>query len=135
MSHKRLVELGAFAQTPTKRKIEWTKDDGEVVSFDCWIKGMPFGEAEKLWKVDPDSPDRSVSAMIISRQVCFDEKGADMLTYEDAFQLRPSFAYALMQSVSEVNGNGKKSQPPTNSGMSSSLPESAAEASPKPKQP
>lgn len=108
MSHKRLMELGAFAQTPTKKRIEWTKDDGESVNFDCWVKGIQFGEAEKLWKVDPDNPDRSVSAMMISRQICFDEAGKELLSYDDAYQLKPSFAYALMKAISEVNGSEKK---------------------------
>lgn len=133
MSRTDLEALGAFVtEQPIRREVQWVREDGETVSFNCWVRQIPFGEAEKLLQIDDQDQERSAYAVLISRTICLDETGKVRMDYKDAYRLKPSFAQALMDAINQVYNLAKKSRPPMSSGTSSSSPASAGEPSQKP---
>lgn len=101
-----LEALGAFvAAAPVKRTVKWKRSaalDGEnkEVEFDTWVLPLSFGLLDSLNApgVDPQSQ----KAVLISRAIT-DEKGKTVMTYEQAYQLKPTLAYALYAAIAEVN--------------------------------
>lgn len=69
-----------------------------------FVKRQSFGSIERLFLSDED--DRSKSAAYIAATVLLGDKGAEPMSYEDAYQLEPSLAGVLIKAVNEVNGTG-----------------------------
>lgn len=106
---------------PVPKEVTWkhTNDEGVEVedTFTVFIKRQSFGTIEQLFTAEGD---RSKSAAYISQTVRLGEKGKDAISYDDAFQLDPGLAGALINAINEVNGTGrtepKNSPPPMSSG-------------------
>lgn len=82
---------------------EWvpTYGDGKVHKFNARVKQICFGDIERLRRnpVDPENPDRSTNAVLISESVLLGEKGDERMSYEDAFKLKPSLAQAFLEAI------------------------------------
>lgn len=139
MDLKQLKARGGFVSAePVKKSVKWKHEDGGVEvedDFEIYVVRQSFGSVEKLLT---GLDDRSKSASFISACVRFlvgseeaqayevqrrDDPGLpvrmeflEAMSYEDAYQLEPSLAGALVRAINEVNGEQKNSQPPMKSG-------------------
>lgn len=95
---------GVVSAALVKRPVEWKHEvDGKEMTekFTVFVRRISFGAVERA--NEEDSP----SCALISRCVCLGEKGEEALSYEDAFQLEPGLAAALVEAVMSVNNLGK----------------------------
>lgn len=149
MDLKQLKARGGFVSTePVKKSVEWAHIDENGTDieekFEVYVVRQSFGSVEKLLT---NLTDRSKTASFISACVRFlvstDEAKAyeakrrddpslpvrmeflESMSYEDAYQLEPSLAGALVKAINDVNGEQKNSRPPMNSGTKSPLPSAA----------
>lgn len=99
---------GFVALAPVAKEVSWTHKDenGEEVTdkFTIFVKRQSFGAIESIWA---SGEDRSKSANYISQSVRLGDKGKDVMSYDDAFQLDPSLAGVLIAAINEVNGTGR----------------------------
>ena len=105
MSRALLQQVGAFAPPPVPKKFEWTNDAGETLEFEFFVRHVAFGDIDGSMAKEGD--ERSMAALWLSKTVCFDPEGKDGLSYADAYALKPSFAKALSDAVSEVYAEKK----------------------------
>ena len=132
MNIQDLMQSGGFVDTaPVRKDIEWIGGDGQKSQGHLWIVRQSFGALEGFsGKADPD---RSQGAKMISLSVRLgDTEPQEQLSYEQAYNLLPTLAWAMIVAINEVNVP-KNSQPPTSSSMSLSSPASAAGQLRKPK--
>jgi hypothetical protein len=102
-----LQKIGGFVPSePVKVKVDWNPPEGEPVSFDVHVRKLSAGALERLW-VDTRT-DQSSSATMISTAVLLGDKADQRLTYDQAFQLEPSLATALLEAVDQVNPRKKR---------------------------
>lgn len=114
MDLKTLQQQGGFIDgAPFKEPVTWRRADGDEVKFDVHVVRQPFGVVDEVLKT---SDGRSQSARMISNCIRLGDKAQDSLTYEQAFALDPTLAFALIGAINRVNA--KKSTPPTSSGVS-----------------
>lgn len=120
---------GIISREPIKKTLTWThkNDAGEEVSdsFEVYIVKQSFGSLADLYK----ETSREQLAVAISKALLLEnDKGKlELMKYDDAYQLDPSLAHVILDGIREVNGGeAKNSQPPTNSSVNSSSPESVA---------
>lgn len=93
MDFKDLAKLGAFITTETVEvPVEW-----EGHSMQAHFRRLSFGDYEALSAV-PEG--RSHSATIISKTLFLPDV-ARLMTYEEAYQLDPKFAQALVKAMTE----------------------------------
>lgn len=110
MNLDELISRGAIVpSTPVPTEVTWprSEEDGGDVTFIVHIKRRSYGVMERVFKTDPENPDRSINAQFISESVLFGDGGSEQMSYEQAFQLEPSLATVLMKAVREVNGLGR----------------------------
>lgn len=103
MNLAELTAKGAFVEAaPVKTSVTWTRDnaEGEEVSdtFDVWIRRRSFGTLERVAMLGED---RSKSAKMLSECVLLGD-AQEAITYEQAYQLDPGLAFALVEAVREV---------------------------------
>lgn len=102
-----LNSAGAFVATaPVKRTITFTLDDGEERSGDIHVKRLSIGDHEKLFLGAPDKESRT--ALLISEVITLGEDGTEKISFQQAYQLHPSIAGAMIQQFNEVNSGAKK---------------------------
>ncbi|WP_295460503.1 phage tail assembly chaperone family protein, TAC [uncultured Pseudomonas sp.] len=117
MKLKELKAAGAFVEAaPVKKPIKWPHldENGDPVTdeFTVLVKRQSFAVIENLYSPDAgegeaDVAKRSRNAKLISECVLLGEKGEEQIPYEDARNLEPNLAFALLNAVHEVNGLGK----------------------------
>ena len=101
-----LEALGAFVSArPVRRQVTWKQSEAldgahKEVTVDAWILPLSFGLIDTLSVPGVDA--QSQKAVLISRAVV-DENGKSVLTYEQAYRLKPSLAIALYAAIAEVN--------------------------------
>ncbi|MDA8485166.1 phage tail assembly chaperone family protein, TAC [Pseudomonas resinovorans] len=115
MNLNELKEKGGIVDAAlVKKPVTWTRiaEDGqsETLSFDVFIKRLSFGVMERVMKVDPSDPERSLTAALIAEGVRFGDSGEEEISYVDAFQLQPGLARVLSIAVKEVNRAGDPSK-------------------------
>lgn len=103
MNLAQLQAAGAFVEAaPVKTPVTWTRQNatGEEVSdtFDVWVRRRSFGTMERVAMLGED---RSKSAKMLSECILLGEE-QEALSYEQAYQLDPSLAFALVQAVKDV---------------------------------
>lgn len=87
---------------PVTREVTWEHDDpttGEKVTdkFTVEILRHSYGTMERLYMIGED---RSKGAAMIAECVRF---GGEAMSYEDAYQLHPGLATALLTAITEAN--------------------------------
>lgn len=119
MKLKDLKAAGAFVEAaPVKKTIQWDRGqlDAEekpvIDEFTVLVKRQSFGVIEKLYAPAEGEDEvavakRSRNAKLISECVLLGEQGDEQIPYEDALNLEPNLAFALLNAVHEVNGIGK----------------------------
>ena len=108
MDLNQLREKGGFVSlTPVSQEVSWTRPspEGEDVTdtFTVRIKKFSAGAIERLWADSGKAKDQSSSAYLISKAVFLGDEGEQMLGYDDAFQLDPTLAEALIETIDKVN--------------------------------
>lgn len=96
---------GIIAAAPVKKSVTWEREGADPMTFDVHVRRLSFGTLERLLVADAD--DRSRSAAYLSATVLLGDGGDEPLSYEDAFQLDPSLATALITAAREVNRTGE----------------------------
>lgn len=95
-----------------KKSVEWTHLDeaGKVVtdSFDVFVRRLGYGVMERAMRPDPNDPERSLTAALISEAILLGEQADEPISYRDAFQLQPSLAKVLAVAIREVNEPSKE---------------------------
>jgi hypothetical protein len=90
---KELAKLGAFIDTQTVEvPVEW-----EGNHMTAHFRRLSFGDYEAIAQMPED---RSRSATIISKTLFLPDV-ARLMTYEEAYQLAPKFAEALVKAMTE----------------------------------
>lgn len=126
-----LTAAGGFVDpVPVRKEIEWRNDEGKVFKFIVFISRQSFGAIQSL--VSPENVDRVQGAQMISLSVGLGPDGKEKFSYEQAYHLAPSLAWAFVLAINEVSAP-KNSQPLTKSGTNLSLRASAATPSRKQK--
>ena len=86
-----LVNMGAVVSTDTVEvPIEW-----EGHKFTAHVRKLSYGDYEAMAGM---SEDASKGATIISKCVFLPDQGR-LMTYEEAYQLKPTFAQALIEAI------------------------------------
>jgi hypothetical protein len=119
MDLKQLQELGGFVpKLPIKRPVTWqpVNDDGtpkgDELTFDVFIRKLSFGALERLFD-DKQPIDRQRMSAYIADAVSLGDEGKQRISYQQAMELEPTLATALMNAVGEVN-SVKKQEVKTN---------------------
>lgn len=104
MNLAQLQAAGAFVEAaPVKTPVTWTRQDaaGEEISstFDVWVRRRSFGTLERVAMLGED---RSKSAKMLSECILLGEE-QEAISYEQAYQLDPGLAFALVNAVQEAN--------------------------------
>lgn len=99
-----LRDSGAFVDpAPVRKEVEWTHKgaDGKPFTdqFVVHIRRHAFGLMDRLRA----EKGRSTSAAIVSECVLLGEAADETMSYDEAFNLDPSLALALVTAVNEVN--------------------------------
>lgn len=114
-----LKAAGAFVEAaPVKKTIQWNrgqldaKNKPMIDEFTVLVKRQSFAVVEQLYAPGEGENEatvakRSRNAKLISECVLLGEKGEEQIPYEDALNLEPNLAFALLNAVHEVNGLGK----------------------------
>lgn len=99
---------GVVSAAPVQKEITWKKVDESGVEqeykFTVFVIKHSFGTIEQIYA---DKEDRSKAAAFIAKSIRLGEKGEEVLTYEDAYQLESSLATQFLGAINEVNGTGK----------------------------
>ncbi len=106
MKISELEELGAFVpEEVVTRTVEWhtSNDEGEPVThtFKVGIRKLSYGVIESA-TVDPENIKKSFNSWLIAATVV--DNGEPVFTYEQAYQLIPGLASALLDQVRDVVG-------------------------------
>lgn len=114
-----LKAAGAFVEAaPVKKTIQWNRGQLDakkkpvIDEFTVLVKRQSFAVVEQLYAPAAGEDEaalakRSRNAKLISECVLLGETGDEQIPYEDALNLEPNLAFALLKVVHEVNGLGK----------------------------
>lgn len=101
MNLSELQGMGGFVDTdPVQKDVEWKGADGKSYSGKVFVVRQPFGAVEQAMI---NSADRSQGAKLISLCIRLGEGASEALTYEQAYNLHPSVAWAFVAAINEVN--------------------------------
>lgn len=93
---------GVIAETHIEKEVKWVNAEGEQLVFNVFVRKMSFGDVEKFWDTK-FKEDESKTARYISQFLRLGEKGDEILSYNDAFQLEPVLAGAFLNAIKDVN--------------------------------
>lgn len=105
MNLKELRSRGGFVSVaPVRKSVTWKRLDEAGVeqsdTFDIWVVKLSFGMIETI---SAPEEKRARNAALIHEAVRLGDDGKERFTYQDAYQLQPSLARALIVAVAEVN--------------------------------
>jgi hypothetical protein len=118
MDLNQLRELGGILSAePIPKEISWKRkgaDGAEVETvFTVHVVRQSFGAIESIFKARAkvaqvggagDTPEeRSQAAEFICMAIRFGEDGQERISYQDAYQLDPTLAHAIINAANEVN--------------------------------
>lgn len=120
MNLKQLREKGGFVSVrPVKKSVVWKHADdlsGEehTDSFDVHVVKLSFGMVERIQmgvRATDENDQRSANAQLISEATRWGEDGKERMSYQEAYQLQPKLARALVIAIAEVNALPKPKEP------------------------
>lgn len=105
LSLDKLKEIGAMKGKPVETVIKWKTDD-EDVEFTVFVKRNTIATHKKF--LFENSKEDVALVSIIYNSVCADENGTLLFeNIEQVEDLDPSFFFALIGAVNEVNSKKK----------------------------
>lgn len=105
-SLKDLRSKGGFVSgVPVKKNIKFQNDDGVEHDADIHVRRLSAGDYETIFVAE--SENRSRTASIISQCIKLGPEGKESIGFEDAFQLHPNLAGAMVNAFNEVNAPKK----------------------------
>lgn len=104
MNIEELQAMGGFVDTtPVPKEIKWKGPDGQDFKAQVHIVRQPFGVVENAFANQGDGADRSHGARMIHLAVRFGKDASEQLTYEQAYNLHPGLAWALVAAFNNVH--------------------------------
>lgn len=109
---KELQAKGGFiSPVPVVKNIKWKGTDPETgdkadYDADIHVKRLSVGDQEEIHQSIEDG--RSKTAKLIAAAITLGKDGKERLTFEQAYQLAPELAGAMIKAFNEVN-SAKKS--------------------------
>jgi len=106
ISIDQLQQQGGFVdETPVEKTIQWKPPGAKkAVSSTIMVARQSFGEVEESLN---DVAERRGGAQMISMCVRLGADGKERLSYEQAYNLHPSLAWAMVKAINEVNSAPK----------------------------
>ena len=106
MKLKDLKDAGGVIEArPVKKRVVWTRGNGEPLEFDVHIRRLAYGPLERVMLETGDEQSRG--ARFLAATVLLGEAGDEPLSYADAYQLDPGLAAELLKAAREVNATGE----------------------------
>jgi len=108
MNLKELQEKGGFVpQTTVQKSVSWVDVDEQgnetQHSGTVRVKKHSAGTIEQMWGSAERVKDPSFTATLISKSVFLGDEGEEKLTYQQAYDLLPALAEAMVSAIDEVN--------------------------------
>lgn len=102
MDINELQALGGFVDAaPVPKEITWKGPDGNSLKATIHIVRQPFGVVESTFSTG--DADRSQGARMIHLAVRLGKDASEQLTYEQAYNLLPSLAWAMVGAINEAH--------------------------------
>lgn len=96
-----LQEKGGFVDTePVKKELKWKDANGVEHTGSVFVVRQPFGAVDQALA---NKVDRSQGAKLISLCIRLGDDASGTLTYDQAYSLHPSLAWAFVGAINEVN--------------------------------
>ncbi len=92
---------GGVPSAPIKKDISFKLDGDEDITATIHVKKLSSGDYENLFLGDKEK--RSQTAKMISEAITLGEDGKERITFEQAYQLHPNLAGAMVNAFNEVN--------------------------------
>lgn len=96
------------ADSLVKRTVVWEhyNDEGKETTdtFDVFmVRDVSFAASDRIYLGDPNSPDSSRHARLISERIRLGEEGTERLSFEAAGSLKQSLGWALAKAISDFD--------------------------------
>ena len=114
------MKYDAFFVSSSVHERPVTLADGSVHTL--YFREVPAGEYRRFALAE-NSEDEDVRIGALAKLICAsmcEADGTPAITFDQALQLKPSVATALLEAVLEVNGSGKDSVPEPSNGSGTS---------------
>lgn len=96
-------EGGLVSPKLVKRSIKWESDDKQHEG-DIFVRRVSFGVIDQIMSDD----DASTNSALIVETIRLGEKGEEHFTYDQAYQLEPNLAAAMVEALMAVNRIGEQ---------------------------
>ena len=101
MDLQELQAIGAFVDaSPVQTEVTWELQ-GTPYNASVFVVRQPFGVVESV--LADSKQDRSHGAKLISLCIRLGKDASEQLTYEQAYNLHPAVAWALVGAINTVN--------------------------------
>lgn len=102
MDINELQAMGGFVDAaPVPKAIKWKSPEGKDLKGTIHIVRQPFGVVEAAFTSDDTS--RSRGAQMIHLSVRLGADASEQLSYEQAYNLQPGLAWAMVAALNEAN--------------------------------
>lgn len=101
-----LKSEGGFVSSKLVAKtIKWDAEDKQHEG-EIFVRRVSFGTIDQI--MGRDDSDQGMNTALIVETIRLGEKGEEQLTYDQAYQLEPNLAAAMVEALMEVNRIGEQ---------------------------
>lgn len=102
MDINELQAMGGFVDAaPVPKEIKWKSPEGKELKGTIHIVRQPFGVVESEFA--KGTADRSQGAQMIHLAIRLGKDASEQLSYEQAYNLHPSLAWAMVTALNEAH--------------------------------